>query len=110
MSRPNTSHSNFITVWCNEIVAIVSRFLTEVQHYSRHMTLWNEERRRNAYVEHNKVYQAICSRSPEAARKAMYEHLAKAQKVLPTAPGVVEADAAIAAAVTDPDKNVNPKK
>ena len=40
----------------------------------------------------------------------MYEHLAKAQKVLPTAPGVVEADAAIAAAVTDPDKNVNPKK
>lgn len=74
------------------------------------MTLWNEERRRNAYVEHNKVYQAICSRSPETARKAMYEHLAKAQKVLPTAPGVVEADAAIAAAVTDPDKNVNPKK
>lgn len=94
----------------NEIVAIVSRFLTEVQHYSRHMTLWNEERRRNAYVEHNKVYQAICSRSPEAARKAMYEHLAKAQKVLPTTPGVVEADAAIAAAVTDPDKNVNSKK
>lgn len=94
----------------NEIVAIVSRFLTEVQHYSRHMTLWNEERRRNAYVEHNKVYQAICSRSPEAARKEMYEHLAKPQKVLPTTPGAVEADAAIAAASTDPDKNVNPKK
>lgn len=96
----------------NEIIAIVSRFLTELQHYSRHMTLWNEERRRNAFVEHNKVYQAICTRNPETARNAMYEHLAKAQKVLPTTPGAVEADAAIAAAAAAVDlaKDVIPEK
>lgn len=85
----------------NEIIAIVSRFLTEIQHYSRHMTLWNDERRRNAYDEHNKVYQAICSRDPEKARLAMYHHLADAQRVLPTTPGAVEADAAIAAAAAE---------
>lgn len=96
----------------NEIIAIVSRFLMELQHYSRHMTLWNEERRRNAFVEHNKVYQAICTRNPETARNAMYEHLAKAQKVLPTTPGAVEADAAIAAAAAAVDlaKDVIPEK
>lgn len=96
----------------NEIIAIVSRFLTELQHYSRHMTLWDEERRRNAFVEHNKVYQAICTRNPETARNAMYEHLAKAQKVLPTTPGAVEADAAIAAAAAAVDlaKDVIPEK
>lgn len=96
----------------NEIIAIVSRFLTELQHYSRHMTLWNEERRRSAYVEHNKVYQAICTRNPETARNAMYEHLAKAQKVLPTTPGAVEADAAIAAAAAAVDlaKDVTAEK
>lgn len=96
----------------NEIIAIVSRFLTELQHYSRHMTFWNEERRRNAFVEHNKVYQAICTRNPETARNAMYEHLAKAQKVLPTTPGAVEADAAIAAAAAAVDlaKDVIPEK
>ena len=52
------------------------------------------------------VEDVIFDRDPGATERL----IAKAQKVLPTAPGVVEADAAIAAAVTDPDKNVNPKK
>lgn len=84
-------HHSVMMASHNEIVTIVSRFLSEVQHYSRHMTLWNEERRKNAYVEHNKIYQAILSRDPERACEAMYRHLLDAWKILPTVPGAAEA-------------------
>ncbi len=84
-------HHSVMMASHNEIVTIVSRFLSEVQHYSRHMTLWNEERRKNAYVEHNKIYQAILSRDPERACEAMHRHLLDAWKILPTVPGAAEA-------------------
>ena len=70
----------------NEIIAIVSRFLSEVQHYSRHMTLWNEERRKTAFADHFAIYEAIAARKPELARETMKRHLYEAKDVLPTVP------------------------
>ena len=70
----------------NEIIAIVSRFLSEVQHYSRHLTLWNEERRKSAFADHCAIYEAIAARNPNLARETMRRHLLEAKEKLPTVP------------------------
>ncbi len=67
----------------NEILSIVTKFLSEVQHYSRHMTLWNEERRRSAYEDHKAIFEAIVAKNPKLARVRMESHLLNAQSVLP---------------------------
>ena len=85
-------HYSVLMASHNEIITIVSRFLSEVQHYSRHMTLWNDERRRSAYEDHNKIFQAIAGRNPDLARVTMRRHLLEARDILPTVPGGGGAD------------------
>lgn len=70
----------------NQVIEIVSSFLTELQKYSRRWTLWNDERRQDAYDDHYRIFHAIATRDPVTAREEMKRHLTLAKKVLPCAP------------------------
>lgn len=71
----------------NEVISIVSTFLSELQRYSRHWTLWNDDRRRNALEGHKRILDAILMRNPPEAYRSMYEHLIDSKDVLTIAPG-----------------------
>ena len=67
----------------NEVIATVSLFLSELQRQSRHLTLWNKERREDAYCEHKKVFEAIKNHDSELAFQIMKNHLLEAKEQLP---------------------------
>ncbi|MDU6429875.1 MAG: FCD domain-containing protein, partial [Sutterella wadsworthensis] len=50
---------------------------------SRHLTLWNKERREDAYCEHKKVFEAIKNHDSELAFQIMKNHLLEAKEQLP---------------------------
>ena len=70
----------------NEIIRSVSEFLGVLQRQSRHMTLWNAQRRLEAYEDHVRIFQAIEEHDAPKARQYMLEHLLQAKRVLPTVP------------------------
>ena len=79
-------HSLVMQASHNRVIEIVSSFLGELQKYSRRWTLWNDERRLDAYDDHYRIFQAIAARDAAAAHDEMRRHLMLAQKVLPSAP------------------------
>ena len=70
----------------NEVISIVSEFLGELQRHSRHLTLWNNSRRENAFEGHLAIYKAIVERDADRAYDAMYKHLTEAKAVLTVEP------------------------
>lgn len=70
----------------NEVISIVNNFLSELQRYSRHWTVWNDERRRQAYEGHKRIFEAIAAHDGELAQQVMFAHLVDAKGVLTKAP------------------------
>lgn len=66
----------------NDVISVVSIFLGELQRYSRHMSLWNTERRVESYDYHRRIYEAIARRDAGGARQVMCEHLMQVTQVL----------------------------
>ena len=66
----------------NDVISVVSIFLGELQRYSRHLSLWNAERRAQSYDYHRRIYEVIASRDAGGARQVMCEHLMQTKLVL----------------------------
>lgn len=73
-------HTDIVNATGNQVMVMLTYFLSELQRQSRHKTQWNKARRVEAYEFHREIYEKIKARDGEGAYRIMEEHLALAKQ------------------------------
>ncbi|MGL4668621.1 MAG: FadR/GntR family transcriptional regulator [Saezia sp.] len=75
-------HTEVIRASGNQVLLMITYFISELQRQSRYETLWDSQHRHDAYDFHREIYDKIKSRDGDGAYKLMYEHLVHAKEFM----------------------------
>lgn len=75
-------HTEVIRTSGNQVLLMITYFISELQRQSRYQTLWDMQHRHDAYDYHREIFEKIKNRDGEGAFQLMREHLIHAKKFM----------------------------
>lgn len=75
-------HTEVIKASGNQVLLMITYFISELQKQSRNQTLWDTQHRNDAFDYHREIFYKIKEGDGDAAYKLMYEHLVHAKEFM----------------------------
>jgi len=75
-------HTEVIRASGNQVLLMITYFISELQRQSRYQTLWDAQHRHDAYDYHRDIFNKIKNKDGDGAYQLMYEHLVHAKEFM----------------------------